>query len=976
MLSALLKLNDPILGATVRLKKDASKGANTDINGEFTLQAKQGDILVISYIGYKAQEVKAAAHLTIKLLPDAELLDEVVVVGYTTRSVANTSASVVKVSAKDLADRPTANVLEAAQGKVSGLQVYTSSGEPSATSSMKLHGVGSLGASSAPLYILDGMPVSSAFIRSMNPNDFESMQFLKDAAATSIYGARAANGVVYIQTKRGVINERATIKVRGQYGISTLANTAYFNQLMNTQELLSFWKEIGAKSQSELDGFTKNFGMNDVQWYKYLYQDAPMYQSDLSISGGSGHTTYYISGGLFSKDGLRAGSDYKKLNLRSNINSRLNDVIRVGLNTSVSYDRSHLNPYGGTYSDGGGLAVYTAPFFTPYDKNGKEYYDIKIPGKNSWAPKKYVDTTPRNNANLFLSLAGNTTITPFENFQIRSQAAIEVNDYTYDTTNKLSLPSRSVGSRLRKYSRTHTFSTNNVAEYKFNIADVNHFSALAGQEYVAYTYEGFDASGKGISDDRLSLLGHTTKDKKVGEWFSQYAFLSFFGQFSYDYSEKYFVDLVLRNDASSRFGKNKQNGIFWSAGLLWKAKKENFLASVDWLSDLDVKFSVGTQGNAGIGNYEALATAGKSGQYKGQAGWALGNPGNANLSWENQRKMTLGFTVGLFDRLHVNLEIYDRLTTDMLMDVPQPYTTGLTLDDYGFASIKSNVGAYQNRGIDLSIRGDILRGRDHGLSAYANINYNQDKVLELFQGRDYWALPGYGYGYAVGRPVSFVQAIYKGLNRDNGLPVWYLPTINKDGSIDPKATQMDDSKTTSKYSPALEQLTNIPLYAPVSGGFGVSGNWKGLFAQADFAFVLGKHMISNDMFFLCNPFVFAENSWNLSKDAKNYWKQPGDNAKYPSLDYQRKQGRTLEFDSRMIQDASFLRLKNLTIGYELQNSLLQKQNIVKGAKLYVTARNLLTITKYEGPDPEVDSNLSMGTNPNTKEFLAGIELTF
>lgn len=965
---------EPMIGATVRAKNDASNGAQTNFDGEFALPkaVKQGEIIIISSVGYKTQELPAAANMTVNMKPDSELLDEVVVIGYGSgRSIANTSASVVKVNSKELAEKPTGNPFDAVQGKVAGLQVYTSSGEPSELSSMKLHGTGSLGASSSPLFILDGMPVSAGTIQSMNTNDFESYQFLKDAAATSIYGARAANGVVYITTKKGRAADRATINLRGQYGVSTLANTKYYDSLMSSEELFGYYAKTGLKTPEEIAKLRETYAGNNTKWYDYYYQKAPMYQADLTLSGGAGRTNYYFSAGMFDQKGLRAGSDYKKLNTRLNVNSALNDYIKFGVNTSISYDFVHQSPFARNSTGGGGLAVLAPPYYTPYDENGDEYPDL-IPGWNRLNPKYQVDKTQRHNETFNLSTVGNVTITPIEGLTIRSQAGIEFTDYTYQYIDYPShISNKGIGSARKDFSRTLNFSTNNTIEYKFDVAEEHNFTVLAGHEYVDYGYNSFYANGKGLNDDRLALLSHLTKDYKIGESVSEYAFLSFFGQLSYDFNERYFIDLVLRNDASSRFGKNKQNGTFWSMGLLWKAKKESFLEDVSWLNDLDVKFSVGTQGNAGIGNYAARATAAKNGQYKGNVGWGLANPGNPDLGWERQTKTTVGITTRLFDRLGLTLEYYYRLTSDMLMDVPMPYTTGLALDGLGFASITSNVGKYLNTGVDVRLDGDIITGRDYGLSAYVNFNYNKDKVVELFQGRDSWILPNYGFGYIVGEPVVFVFPLFKGINSDTGYPEWYKP------GDDIAKTQKDDSKITNIFDSALEQNTGIARYTPFTGGFGLSGDYKGFYAQADFAFALGKHMISNDRYFYEN-LLFASQGLNVRRNTGDYWEKPGDNAEFPSLDYiyNVSGGEQTWFDSKMIENSSFLRLKNLTIGYNVPTKFLEQQNVVKNARIFLTGRNLLTFTKYTGVDPEVNSNLSFGANPNTKQFVVGVEFTF
>lgn len=969
----------PIIGATVRLKDNASVGTATSLSGEFIIEAKEGEALLVSFVGYQTVEVYAQPQMQVKLRPESELLEEVVIVGYMPRKVASTSASVVKVGSKDIAQKPTANVLDAAQGKVSGLQIYSSSGEPSENASIKLHGNGTLNSDAnagAPLYIVDGMPVSADAIRSMNANDFESIQFLKDAAATSIYGARAANGVIYIITKKGKVGERASITFRGQYGISTLANPSYFSldNLMSADELIAYKVKTGLMKQDDVEQFKKANPYN-TNWYKYYYQPAPLYQADLSISGGAGRTAYYISGSYFNQKGMRAGSGYWKGNLRVNLNSTLNKYVKIGLNTSLSYDEVKKSPFAGNNTSGGGIAVLAPPYFSPYKdgKKGEEYYDTKIPGWNRFSPKYIVDMQPEHEKNLFANTAGHITITPLKGLTLRSQASVDFRDYTYYFVSHPSYPERNPKKNKvahREFDRTIVFTNTNTAAYNFRLGDDHDFTLLAGHEYIDSDYSWFKALGKGLDDDRLTMLKHTTTEKEVDEKWEEFAFLSFFGQLSYGFMDRYFLDATIRRDSSSRFGPNKRSGTFWSAGLLWKAKQEAFLKDVTWLDALDVRISTGTQGNAEVGNYNAYATTGKIGQYQGRTGWGLDKPGNPNLGWEKQSKTTVGISASLFDRVSFNIEFYNRVTSDMLMDVPQPYSTGLAMDRMKFATIKANVGKYQNRGVDVRLDLAILKGHDYGLNFFSTFNYNKDKVLELFQGRDSWVLPGYGYGFIVGEPVVFVQPILKGVNPSNGDLEWYLP------GDDIAVKQTDDSKVTNEYSDALEQNTGIPLYTPMTGGFGLSGNYKGFYAQADFAFALGKHMISNDRFFFENH-LFISQGLNGTKSVGDQWQKPGDRTEFPSLNFIKANGGVQTFfDSKMVDDASFMRLKNLTIGYMLPKKILDQQEVVKGWRIYLTGRNLLTFTGYQGLDPEVDSNLSFGANPNTMQFVIGTEITF
>lgn len=892
------------------------------------------------------------------------------------RKVANTSASVVKISSSQLVNKPTANPLDAISGKVSGLQVYSSSGEPSAQLSMALHGQGSLGAGTAPLFIMDGMPISSNTIRAMNPNDIESIQFLKDAAATSIYGARAANGVVYITTKRGRTDRKPVISFRGQFGVSSLANADYFEQLMTADELMRYYIETKVYSEAEIDHLQETTFMGtDFKWYKYIYQDAPMYTADASISGGSGKTNYFISLGALDQQGLRLGSGYKKMFGRINLNTELSDYIRMGLNTSVSYDDILTSPFGSNNASGGGMAAMNPPFISPFDPATGEEVDY-IPILTLTTPKHTIESLPRGQNSFIFSANGNVTITPIRNLVLRSVLGVEV---AYGSGFNRTKPSYRIaygnGSSSRSYSGLVNFSSTNTISYLMNIGRNHHLTTLLGQEYINYKDDNFYASGTGIMDDRLLLLTNVTKDYSMSEGAIDYSFLSFFSQVSYDYKERYFMDLVVRNDASSRFGPNKRNGLFWSVGLLWKAKKEGFLKDQKWLNDLDLKASYGTQGNSAIPPYMTESYAAKVGQKQGKIGLGLISYGNPDLSWEKQSKLTIGLKTRMFNRLAIDLEYYLRRTTDMLFDVPISHSSGLAVGNLGFVTHLQNVGAYQNQGVDLRLNLDILQGQDYSLASYVNFSYNRDKVLELFDGRDSWFEPGSQLGYIVGQPVTFILPVYKGVNPETGFPEWYQP-----GS-DIGVTTRDDSRVVSEWDASLEQNTGVPVYTPMTGGWGLSATWKGFYLSADFFFALDKKMLSLDKQKYENDYYVRDrsNNFNGSRRLFDYWKKPGDVTEFPSLAYIRDTDRIRQshyLDTSLLEDATFMRMKNLTIGYQLSDKALEKIGFLSSARVYFVGRNLLTFTKFRGIDPEVNQNVSFGANPNTKQLSLGVELSF
>lgn len=949
----------PMPGVSVFVK-GTTIGSTTNADGKSAISVFENQTLIFSFIGMKSQEIPVAGKSAIEVVMENDLmnLDEVVVIGYGTgKKIGGTVGSVAQVNATKIAEKPTANVLDALQGKVAGLQVYSSSGEPSQLSTIRLHGVGSLSGSTTPLYVLDGTPIDPATMLALNSNDFESVTILKDASATSIYGTRAANGVIYITTKHGTIDTKAQIKFNVQYGTSRIANLDFFNNFMNTKELTDFWIATGYKTQAQVDATLKTYPF-DTKWYKTYYkQSAPTYQGDLSISGGGGKTTYFVSGSYFFADGLAYRSEYDRYSLRSNITSKANDWLSFGLNLSASTDSRQTNPFGSN-STGRGLALLAPPFYSPVDTLGVKYPDL-IPGWNAYNPEYRASKIPSVNKNSQLDGMTYLQINPIKGLTIRSQGGIDAYDQRETTAQMPSYKGAlNNGNITETFRRNATLTLTNTVEYKFDLLSRHSFTVLAGQEGIKNTYTSFMGYSGAITDDRLMLLQTgTTATRNVSSAKSEYAFLSYFGRMDYSFDNKYFFDFSVRQDASSRFGINNRTANFFATGVMWNAKKEPFLENIGIISSLNVKASIGTSGNAEIANYANLATV-TTNLYNSGSGWSIGTPGNPSLSWEKQLKTTIGVRFALLnDKYRFNIEYYNRVTKNMLVDVPYPYTSG-------FNSVTSNVGTLKNVGVDITIDFDIVRQKDFYVTPYVNLNFNKNEVTKLFNGLDFWSIPNTGVCWIVGKPVSFFYPYFAGIDPADGSPQWYVP--GTDATVANK-----DSTTKTFTSPGLNQFLGKPLYPPFTGGFGINAGWKGFAMQLDFAFAYKKYLFNNDRYFFENPTNFT--GYNQSKRILNYWKQPGDITEFP------KYSTSLlwtQFDSRLIEDASFMRLKNLTISYSIPSSLLHKTKFFSGARIFITGRNLLTFTKYLGPDPEVDSNISLGANPNTKQFSFGAEISF
>ena len=537
----------PVVGASI-LVKGTAVGTVTDMDGKFQLPnvPSSAKTLVISFIGMQSQELPIKQTMNVILKPDTETLEEVVVLGYGSgKKIGSIVGSVAKVNSEKLSAKPVANAMDALQGQVSGLQVYTSSGEPGSSSSSYIRGVGSLTADNEPLYVLDGTPVSSSVMVMMNPNDFESVTVLKDASATSIYGSRAANGVIYITTKRGKIGEKAVITASGNYGTARLARRV--SNPMNSTELLNYQLSHGIIKQETYDKYI-NSGI-DTNWEDYFFKDdAPTYQANLSIQGGSNKTMYYVSGSYYFQDGITPRSEYNRYTFRSNLESRPTDWLRFGANFGATYDeqQTSLFTYQGSNNLNGGIfgTILNPTYYNPYGEDGSKL-DV-IPGLNRYSPYYLSDKQPSSSNTAQLDGTAFIQLNPIEGLTIRSQFGIEAYDFRQTSKRLASHPNATQGGyTYEAFRRNAKLTITNTAEYNFKIKDIHDFTILIGQEGIKNDYQRFGSETTGQSDDRLSMLEAGTAATLLGADENDlytYQFLSFFGRINYALNDKYFAD--------------------------------------------------------------------------------------------------------------------------------------------------------------------------------------------------------------------------------------------------------------------------------------------------------------------------------------------------------------------------------------------------------------------------------------------------
>lgn len=940
----------PIIGAAVIVGPGV--GVSADFDGNYSIEVAPGTELTFTSIGFIDAKVTVPQGETfvydVVLQVESMVLEDAVVIAYGVRKKGTIAGSVSTVKSDKLESIPTAAFDQALQGQVAGLTVLANSGEPSASASITIRGTNSINSGTAPLYILDGVAISASDFNTINPADIESMSVLKDASSTSIYGARAANGVIVITTKRGRDMERPNITYRTQMGVSQLAHGNW--DLMNTAERIQYEKEIGFTEGKNYDLLSKI----NVNWLDVVYNEAALLQNhELAVSGANETTNYYISGGYHNQEGIALGSNFERYSLRFNFDHRMSKWLKMGANTMYNYQNIEQADEG-AYSllTPISAARFMLPYWNPYRVDGT----MASINDGSWKgqgqnPIEWLENNPLTYKKYKTISTLYAEVKPMSNLTLKSQFGL---DFSHVTGLSLSYPSYAPnlgdGYASRNSSDAVNLSITNTANYQFDLEDEHFFTILLGQEGIKYHYENFGVATRGQTNDKLTDVGTGTRATSWNSTAaSDYSYLSFFGRGEYNFQDRIYADFSVRADGSSRFGKSGRWATFWSSGVMWNLRNEAFAQEYrDWLTTAQVAVSTGTSGNSSIPNYEHLALVGGGPDYVGNAGVAPIQPGNPDLGWEKLWTTNLALHLGFWSRLNVDLELYNKLTTNMLMQVPQSYATS-----GGFGYKWSNVGGMVNRGAELNISGSIIETNDFIWSANANISYNYNKITELYNGVTEYELANTNTKLVVGHSIGeFYINRYAGVNPANGDALWYT----KDG------------KLTNQLKDEDKVLIGKSYFAPWQGGFGTSLSWKGLSLSAQFSYVLDRWMINNDRYFDESNGRFA--SYNQSSRLLDRWKEPGDITDIP------RHGVYTEFDSRLLENASFLRLKNLMLSYSMPRELLKKSGFIQGVRLYVQGQNLWTLTGFSGLDPESSSNVYQAQYPMSKQYTFGLDITF
>ena len=975
---------EPVVGASVKAV-GLNAGVVTNADGEFTINVPVGTELQITYLGMVPKTVKAASNMRIVLESDSHTLEGVVVTGYgSARKLGTIAGSVSSVSGDALSLRPAASVSDALQGQVAGLQVFTSSGEPSAVSSMTIRGVTSINAETEPLYILDGSEISSNTFVSLNPNDIESVTVLKDASSTAIYGSRAANGVVIVTSKKGKFGEAPTVLVSAQYSVSEVAHDG--TDVMNANQWFKFQEMMNPsnltnESFQAMKNYYKKYNIGTDWVDRFLGNTSPISQIDASVRGGSQNTAYLVSFSHYDADGLYDDSNMRRETLRANLEFNITPWLKIGTNSNLAYNKTQTT----LVINGDKTSIYNKPWaahaYLPtqttheilglaYNPDGTidyansefngygeklKWYSLNAGGHGTFDPdylaskQLEIQRRVRINENAFVN------INPIKGLNLRSAIGLDWNDLRtsykcYNLVDDGFGEQMPTGQASEEFSNFYRWTVTNTAEYKFNFLKDHDVTVLLGQESMTNKTTAFGVMRTGLVDNRLMLLSSTSNaDPSVpSHSISEEVRNSWFGMLNYAYANKYFLDLSIRRDGSSLFAEDHRWGTFGAAAFMWTVSNEDFMdVTKDWLKDLQFRVSYGSTGNSGLPQaYMALGLVGaSSSMYINSSGTVIANPSNPDLTWEKVKTFNIGLSGRLFDRVDFDLQYYNKVTSDMLMSIPYSYTTG-------FSSGYGNVAEMYNRGFDFTIGVDIIKNKDWYWNVKVNGNYNKNKVTKLFQGLDSYVLGDFQM-LEVGHDMGeYYMVRWSHVDPADGQSVW----LDKNGNY------------TKVYSEDNRVQTGKSWIAPWSGGLSTTVAWKGFQLDLQFTGMFDRYMWNNERFWLEDP--QANGTYNMAASMLDMWMKPGDKTNIPAANVVR------QADTMFLEDASFVRLKFAQLSYTLPKNWLNQTGFIKGAKVFLVGRNLLTFTKYQGYDPEVNNTMTFGDYPNTRQYSIGAQLTF
>lgn len=1010
----------PVVGASV-LVKGTTVGTVTDIDGNFTISGvpEDGKIIVVSFIGLKSQELPIEPVMNVTLQSDAKVLEEVMVVAYGVAKKESFTGSAEVIKSEKIQARPVANVTKALDGLVSGVQTTSGSGQPGSGVSVVVRGYGSINSSQNPLYVVDGVPYDGNVV-SINPNDIESMTVLKDASAGALYGSRGANGVVMITTKRGN-SGKVKVNLKANWGVASRAipryetmdeagyietvYQSYKNNLVINNGMSPQAASVVAL-QNMKTGPTAIFGANEQynpfnysitelidpatgkvrsdavlkyseDWMDEAMRNNPLRQEyNVSFTGGNEKTKYMFSVGYLDEKGLLKTTGFTRYNGRMNIESEVTDWFKAGMNASYSRNESNTAVEN---SSGSSNVWYTAqlmaPIFPVYEKDaeGKDIIDVngnKVFDYGTNRPAgasadwhtiatlyddKYANNSDNLSGRLFAEI-GNLKEGVLEGLKLSVNYGFDLvsadNMTYYNPYNGNSVSVK--GSLQKSASRTFSFTFNQLLSYDRTFSK-HHINALVGHEFYKYNYQYLGASKTGFPFGGLYELDAATNITGASSYQHNYAVESVLSRFAYDFDDRYYLSASFRTDGSSRFHKDNRWGQFWSVGANWRISREKFMKDVSWVDNLSMKVSYGVQGNDNIGTYyawQSLYNFGSSNaDYPGLSASSLGNP---DLKWEKNANLNAGVEGRFMNRFNVAVEWYSRKTTDMLMLFPMA-------SSLGFDGYNKNIGSMRNTGWDITLGADIFQGDSFNWRFTVMGSTVKNKVLQL---ADKPEIISGNYIIKEGETLnSFYTATSAGVDPATGKQLYWVWDTDKNGVRGEKYISDSQSKATACKE---IQGSRIP---DIYGSFSNEFRYKNFDLSVLCTYSVGGKVLDG----VYNTLMYG-NYIGQAKSAhlERAWKQPGDITDVPRIEI----GKSYIITDNNLINASYLAIKNITLGYTLPAKVLKSLGL-ESLRLTATGDNLVLFNHLKGMDPQY--NFTGGTNFGyvpVRTISFGIDVTF
>ncbi|GHE39580.1 SusC/RagA family TonB-linked outer membrane protein [Sphingobacterium griseoflavum] len=977
----------PLLGANVFVQ-GTNRGTSTGEGGRFSLPGVQaGDVIRVAMIGYVAQTVtiNQQQSVTMMLKPSTNVLEEMVVVGYGQQKKRNLTGSVVSVGSEEIEKTTLQDPISILQGRAAGVQVTSNSGAPGGEMTIRVRGNSSLNAGNNPLFVVDGIPIESNSISSLNgsenfglnpladlnPTDIASIEILKDAASTAIYGSRAANGVVMITTKRGA-EGKAEVNLNVTSGVSAITRKlSVLNASQYRQLILDSYTNLGTTEEPYYTIIDSLNPMNngDVDWQEELMRPAGQYKVDLSVRGGNKSTRYAWSSSYMDQDGIILNSNYKRITSRLNVDFDISEKLTVGQSISFTNATNNRINAGGV----GNLSVIREllvrpPIMSMYLPDGS-LNGYSLGRRNPVGIALYATHLNKSNR-LIGSQYLEYKIIP--GLKFRSNLNFDYTSMKEDEFMPSTLDYRE-GYNTGAVRSTGNLTWGNESYFSYNrqLGDGHNFGAVAGMSFQQWRYDRTGLDGMFFPSDNIRTLNAAGVISNQGvNVASEHAMLSYFGRVSYDYMSKYLAEVNLRADGSSRFGRDQRFGYFPSASVGWRFSEEAGVKNLTFLNDGKLRFSAGMTGNEAIGDYTSQGEFSLAGNYLDFAGAVPTVMPNAGLTWETTTQYNAGVDLAfLANRLIFNADFYVKNTKDLLYNVPIPNTTG-------FSYITQNIGSIQNRGAEFVLSSKNLQG-NFRWGTNLNISLNRNKVTSLpenlltngyIQNGTYHILKeglpiGVFYGWrfdgVYASDADNVNGVTHGASGpafQGGDPIWH--DLNGDNIIN-----QDDRQIIGYAEPKF------------FGGISNDFSYKNFSLNVFFQFATG-----NDIYSEINHqrnSVIRYN--NLSTDALNRWRQQGDVTNFPKPVRDDPRQSDSRVQSRWVEDGSYVKLKNVNFRYTFSPSLVQRIGLRK-VDAFVTATNLITWTRYTGFDPDVNSysglrvGVDEGSYPQSRTFIFGLNI--